>query len=464
MTQQSFVFTPLKDDAEKLKAWNDSTDQQYRKLLSSLSKTYRKDYQSLYEDRYKQLKELAEKNKIITDAAADNYLQQLVNAIVSSNPVLKQSGYRVRFSRDYWPNAYCLGEGTIIFNIGLFTKLQNESQVASVLCHELAHQHLNHVQRSIDELVTTINSDDFRDELKRIKRSDYLQGQQLKTLMKGLTFTSRKHGRNHETSADSLALEWLKNTPFNAGGAISSLALLDNIDEDKYNVMPDLANVFNFPQYPFRKEWLHQEKTLFATMATSAQKENTKERDSLKTHPDCTKRIQLLWAKAQQYSKDNKPLSPVSEETFKRLQQQFDYEIIEYCYQQNEVSRSMYHTLQMLSKYPQDVYLTANTARCLNAFYKAQKEHALSKIVDLPSPFMDEKYEKTLQFIQNVRLNDFAAFSYYLLIAVESKTPHSELMLQALILSKQHFNKTSEQQHWMEQYKKQYPNGKFTFQ
>ncbi|MGN6419008.1 MAG: M48 family metallopeptidase [Pseudobacter sp.] len=457
---QTIAYKPLADDASQLKSWDETLASEHKRLISNLPSTYKPAFKKIYEERYEGLKELTAKNRILTDSLANNYLQQMAQLIFQSNPGIPDQGYRIRFTRDDWPNAASMGEGTIIFNIGLFTKLQNESQVAFVLCHEIAHYHLKHSQRSIEHYVNTTNSDEFRAEVKKIMKSQYQQGKQAEALLKGVAFNSRRHTRENESAADSMALELLKNTPFKTEEALTCLALLDSVDTDKYNVAPPLETVFNFPQYPFQKKWVQEEQSLFNAMAASTKEEKKKERDSLKTHPDCDVRVKQLQAKVQQYSTGNKQANPLHEARFKQLQEIFDYEIIEHCYNKDEVSKSFYYTLQMLHYKPQDPYLVANTGRCLNKLYQSQKDHLLNRIVDLPSPWNEQKYNKLLQFIQKVRLNDFAAFSYYFLLPYQSANVPSEEMLVALINSKDNFNKPEEKSSLIALYNKHYPNGK----
>ena len=424
--RQPFQYKPLSNNPDQLKDWTTTLQKEHEQLLKALPSENKSDYKKIYEDRYTMLKEFAAQNRIIVDSFANNYLQQLVSAIFSANPSINASGYRIRFTRDYWPNAASLGEGTIVFNIGLFTKLKNESQAAFVICHEIAHYHLKHSQNSIDRYITTINSKEYQQELKRIVKSEYQQGRQVESLAKGIVLNSRRHSREHESSADSMALELLKNTRFRIEDALTCLALLDSADEDKYNVSPALETLFNFPDYPFQKKWIKEEQTLMGAAAAQSVNEKTKEKDSLKTHPDCAVRIKQLDPKVKAYSNPAKITNPVNEAQFKKLQQYFDYEIVEHCYRSDNVSRSFYYSLQMLQTYPDDAYLISNIGRCLNAFYQSQKDHILNRITDLPSPWTDPKYNTVLQYIQRVRLGDFAAHSYYFLQPWQSRQSLSQ--------------------------------------
>ncbi|HEX6429171.1 MAG TPA: hypothetical protein VF008_15850, partial [Niastella sp.] len=152
----------------------------------------------------------------------------------------------------------------------------------------------------------------------------------------------------------------------------------------------------------------------------------------------------------------------INEKQFRQLQFDFDYEIIDFCYRSDNVARSLYFTLQLLQVQPTNAYLITNTGRCINKLYTAQKNHTLSQVTDIPSPYNDKNYNSLLEFIQRVRLTDLGAFSYYFL-QQQSNLLTNEDFLAALIESKANFNKPEEKQQLIEIYKKQFPSGKYRF-
>jgi Zn-dependent protease with chaperone function len=462
-SQNLTYYKSPEDDAGKLKEWTDATEKRYQQDVSGISGKNKKYIEKLYTDRYRNIKKMYDEKEVVTNAEATGYLQSLFNEIAKSNPAIRNMDVRLAFLRAWWPNASSCGEGTLLFNIGLFNKLQNESQAAFVICHELAHLYLNHSNNAINNYVNTFYSDEFQKQLKKINQSEYQKNQQLESLVKPLAFGSRRHSREHEAQADSMALEWIKNTSFDVRDVTSCLALLDTVDRDKYNVEPPLSKILNFKEYPFQDKWVKDEKTLFSAMAASSEAESKKEQDSLKTHPDCSIRVSKLSARVQQYYNSNSRPFVVNEKLFKQLQSDFDYEIIDYCYRSGNISRSLYFTLQMLAFQPGQSYLIFNTGRCLNKLYTAQKNHTLGQMVDLPSPYNDKNYNTLLQFIQRVRLTDLAAFSYYFLQPYQSNLVTNEDALAALIESKDNFNKPIEKQQLIETYKRQFPSGKYHF-
>jgi Zn-dependent protease with chaperone function len=460
---QSFSdYEAIQNNEAKEKLLVDAIKNQYDKDIASVTGPHKKYIIDLYKERLEFLKLKFSFNEIITSDKATAYLGSLVNEILKNNPDLNTQSLRILFSRAPWPNAGSLGEGTILFNIGLFNRLNNESQAVFVLCHELAHYYLNHSNNNIQQYVNTIYSDDFQKQLKKIQKSEYLQGSQLDKLTMGLMFKSRRHNREFEQSADSMALELMKNTSADIREALTGLALLDSVDKDKYDTDLDLQKHFNFIGYPFQNRWLEQEDFLVINNEKE-EKEKTKIVDSLKTHPDCKVRIGRITENVNKYYKPNTSKFIVNEKEFLEFKETFDFEIIEYCYKAGHLSLCMYYALEMLHFYPDNAYLHAIIGKCFNNFYTYQKNHQLGNFVDLPNPKFENRYNMLLNFIQNLRLQDIAALSYYFLHQDANRFATNEDFLYALIISKENFNKQEEKKHWLSIYKTNFPNGKYTF-
>ena len=461
-SQSSDAGQFLKNDPVKDKSLVDAITTQYEKDVAGISGPNKKYIADLYKERFDLIKERFDENEVITSPNANNFLASLANEIFKNNQNLNPRDLRILFSRAPWPNASSMGEGTILFNIGLFCRLDNESQAVFILCHELAHYFLDHSNNNIRQYVNTIYSDEFQEKLKTIQKSQYQQGSQLDRLTKGLMFKSRRHNREFEQAADSMALELMKNTSYDLNEALSCLALLDSVDKDKYDVDIDLKKHFNFISFPFQERWLEKE-DLLMIKNENEEKERLKEEDSLKTHPDCKVRMEILREKVKKYQKDGSKKFVINEEEFLKLKNEFDFEIIEYCYLSNHVSQSLFYALEMLHVYPDHAYLHAVIGRCLNQLYIHQKKHELGKIVDLVKPAWEEKYNGLLTFIQNLRLQEIAALSYYFLFQDANKFSGSEDFVYALIMSKENFNKPEEKIQWINFYKKNFPKGKYIF-
>ncbi|HUS01665.1 MAG TPA: M48 family metallopeptidase, partial [Chitinophagaceae bacterium] len=330
---QSRVFTPAEVDAPFLNNLFTKYEKAYKNGLVSLPSENRKDFEKVYQQRWENIKEKFDKKEIYTSAPAQQYLNTLVAEVTRANPALQQSVFSAYFSRSEIPNASYIGEGIILFHLGLLQKLNNESQVAFVLCHEIAHFYLHHSENSIRKYVATINSDDVQKELRSINKSEYKKREQLEKLVKGLAFNSRRHSRDHESAADSMAIEFMRNTRFDISEALSALGILDSIDKETFDTNDYLQRVFDSKEYPFQKKWTAKEEGLLGGHALLSKDEPLA--DSLKTHPDCLVRVEALKPLINKY-RSSTSVKNIDKVKFDEMRSTAQYEIIEYAYSSND--------------------------------------------------------------------------------------------------------------------------------
>jgi len=405
-------FIPATEDLSLLTGLSTKYQRIHQEELDKLPSKNKKDFTELYNQRWDNIKEKFDKKEIYTAAAAQQYLDALVAEIVKGNPSLRGHAFNCYFSRTWIPNASYVGQGIILFNMGLFYRLNDESEIAFVLCHEIGHYLLRHQENSIDKYVTTINSGEVQAELRKIKGSEYRKNEQLQKLVKGLTFDSRRHSRDHESQADSMAVELLRHTAYDLSGAQRALALLDVIDRDTLDTGRCLPALFNARDYPFQKKWIAKEEGL---LGGHAHLKEDKLDDSLKTHPDCQTRIKLLTPMISGAKGAGNRRFVVDSLRFGSFRNTFRYEAIEYAYEADDYSRSLFYAMELLTTRPGDAYLVAQTGKIMNGLYAAQKKHTLSKVADLPAPYYPSNYNLLLQFIQNLYPENFALIGYHFL-------------------------------------------------
>jgi len=430
--------TTLTQDPQQAARQLTAIQNRYQKDIGSLSGPHKKQLADIYKERFESIREKFTENEVLTDARATAYLQAFAQAVLRANPALPAGELRVLFSRAWWPNASSMGEGTILFNIGLFHRLGSEAQAAFVLCHELAHYYLNHGNNAINKYVQTLYSEDFQKQLKQIQKTEYGKNRQLEGLAKGFAFGSRRHSREHEQQADSMALVLMKNAGYDLNEALSCLALLDAVDEEKFPAPLNLHQKFDFPAHRFKKSWTESDVLAF-TPAVDDVKAKA-EKDSLKTHPDCTKRIEKLAGPEKLFPAGGRKFI-VDEKAFRQLQTDFDFEILNYCFDAGRISRCLYLALKMTDAYPGHAAPPLMVGKCLNELYLRQKTHELGKVADLPNTGVEKEYNGLLHFIQNTRLRDLAAISYYYLQAFESTLGNHPEFSKVFAISKSNFTK-----------------------
>lgn len=412
ITQSQAVYVFQQDDTLLKKSYYEQVMKIRDNLLNSLDnkKTESKDYKDIYEQQYKEIGALIKSNRTITDAAAHKYLQAFVQKIIAANPELAALQLRVVFTRDWWANASSMGDGTIAFNAGLLVLLDNEAEMAFVLCHELAHYYLQHSNKRIKKSVETLNSEAFKTEVTRIEKEEYRAGAQMEALMKKMAFDFRRHNRESETEADQYAFRFMKNTGFDGNSIISCLQLLDKIDDSLMHKPVSLPAIFESNNYPFRQKWIQKASAIFSQMGKDDGPLTQKEKDSLKTHPDCAHRISLL--------KDSVALLPpgkkflIDEPVFRSLQKELPVEIMEYNYKAGNIDRQLYLAMIMLQEQDHVPVAVYSIARSLNDLYVAQRDHTLGTKVGKESRFYDEDYNLLLRMIDRMKLDEIASLAY----------------------------------------------------
>lgn len=407
--QLNTIYSFQQDDKVLKNSYYEQSAKKKTTFLSSLQKEHAADYKKIYEDQFKEIASLWQSDRSVTSPVEHQYLQSIVQKIITVNPELKNSDARIIFSRDHWPNAYSMGDGTIAINAGLLIFLDNEAELVFVLCHELAHYYLEHTPLAIRKYVETINSESFQKELKRISKTEFGVNKQLEELSKSFAFSSRRHSRENEAAADKLAFSFMKKTGYDCGVIKSCLELLDKVDDSLIHKPLDLQQIFNFPDYPFKKKWIQKQSSIFSQLDDSKMVDVQKERDSLKTHPDCSKRIALLRDSLSTHAGGQKFL--VDEGLFTKLKKDFFYEMTEQCYRARNLSRNLYYSLLLLQSQENNGLAVYSVARCLNTLYENQKEHKLGSTIDSENKAYREEYNLLLRMLDQLRLDEIASLS-----------------------------------------------------
>ena len=89
-------------------------------------------------------KKFAEQGLVYRDAALTGYLQQIGQSLLAPDEKLEKVTWQFFVFRNPTINAFALPNGSIYVNTGLLATLDTESQVASVLAHEIVHVRNRH--------------------------------------------------------------------------------------------------------------------------------------------------------------------------------------------------------------------------------------------------------------------------------------------------------------------------------
>jgi thiamine pyrophosphokinase len=351
-------YAPLKSEATKEATVKDSIK---TVSLEKLDQVKGRDLKEFHEERLEYILDGIKSDHYLFDDLYYDYLKATYDQIKRANGQIEHKAIEVLVGRSKIPNAYCYGNGVLVVNLGLISRMQNQDQLAFVICHELAHQFLEHVNKKVEKRIEKTNSRAYKKKLKKLKKEEYSRLDKLEQFYLDQALKSRQYSRIRELEADSMAIELLKNTDFDLNEALSALEMLDHIDEAKYKDTIAFNSHFSIGDFRFQNKWLVKRDGLEVE-----QKLEQELIDSLKTHPDCKERIIKLV--------DNFNLSPLAlndtASDFINMSQRADFEIIHQPEQEtNDLEKALSLALQK----------GASTCHVLGGFGK-RMDHSLKNL------------------------------------------------------------------------------------
>lgn len=180
------------------------------------------DEQAVGDDYMRQIRAIA---PIINDAEINDYIQHLGFKLVENNPSAQDRRFLFFVLRDTTINAFALPGGYIGIHTGLITKSDTESELASVLGHEIAHVTQRHLARRLElqNQLTIPTLAAFAAAI--LIASQAKSGQTGVGALAGAQGLAQQalinHTRSNEAEADRIGIATLYRAGFDTQGAIS---------------------------------------------------------------------------------------------------------------------------------------------------------------------------------------------------------------------------------------------------
>ncbi len=450
-------YKRLTGDFQAQNAALEGINSRYKTILQNLPTDYKDEYKALYKDMQAEKIKHVKNEAYIFNDTIQKYFAEILAEIKRGNPSIPVASIPFYVSRDFSPNAATSLDGSITFNMALVASCKNESQVAFVICHELAHHQLKHPHKSVKKMFDMLYSKRGQDKLKEIAKSEYNTYEQAEAYLKTAVYDNRRHGRDYEEQADSLAVKYLLNTRYNPKESAACLLMLDQIDSLIYTPNFDLTSVFSTPQYKFKKSWIEEEETMFSSGKRVFEGEFNK--DSLKTHPSCVKRAAL----AINYCKNLATLSninnPQSDALFDGLRSKAEYETLIAAYDSDNIDYCLFQTLKSLQNHPNNIFLIALVGQCLNTVYEGQKTHTLSKLVAIPTKTQSKGYLPFLRFLNSMSLGEIASVNYQYLSKQDKNLLTDAFFLYNILVAAKNAGQQADFKLYKSMYLKSFKNG-----
>ncbi|CAL2092306.1 M48 family metalloprotease [Tenacibaculum sp. 190524A05c] len=381
-------------------------EQNYDSQVDLLKGKYRSKIKKEYKKRRELIRETFLDSTFVFDNTYKNFVSSIIKEVKTKNPSLDQREDLVFINRHLDPNAACFGNHTFMFNLGLFHFLESEDEFAFIVCHELAHQYLDHVNGSVRKRVEKLNSKEYRRKIRDARLTIYGRNKAGMKLLKELSYGFLKKSRSKEYEADSLGLVFFKKTKYNAAAASKSLGRLKRFDDGIFNTKIKVDSILNFDGFKFRKYWLEEEETMF-DIEEKADDLQWWDKDSIKTHPDIENRVKKIESKITQ--KEVK--STVSFEEIKAYATKDQINSLIYF---NQLDLVFYLLLEKIQKGNSSDFILTKLAETLQKIYTTKVDHVFGKRIPQSSPFAKEKnLNKIRTLLHNLEVRDVRKIGYH---------------------------------------------------
>jgi hypothetical protein len=332
----------------------------------------------------------------------DSYLGKIIEVIRSKNPILEKVEIRPFFCYDESINASMAFYGTMRVHLGLFDIIENESQLAMVIAHEISHYTRQHSIKSFGRHFEIVKSDENKQEFREAKREGIDRVDRVEEYFKTRALISKKHSREHESEADSFGLELLKNTPYALDEAITGISCLKKGDTEFFNMDILLRDAFHNSDIPFNQAWLKKPNSIAEKLKYKLSPEL---KDSLSSHPGAEIRYEKL--KAELAANAEADIVEVSFETFEKMKKDFRREIVNYLVYDKQYAMAMYYILKYKSETLADQEILRRMVDVLDKMKNALDSHTLGKYVPTRNPNFPPQFNNLLIFIDQLNVDDF---------------------------------------------------------
>lgn len=268
---------------------------------------------------------LLKSGKVLFNDSISQYVQRVASKILKDDPEL-QKELRFYVVKSPYVNAFTTDNGIIFINIGLMAQLENEAQLAFILCHEIAHYVEGHsMEGFLQDVEIDQGSGDFNSmsmDQKLLSKSNFSKLQELE--------------------ADELGFKRFEKSGYSPKAADDVFFVL------KFAHLP-------FDEIPFESSYLGNDyydvpaSTMLETLDPIEFSDD--EDDTYSTHPNVGTRMGKLKRFIDSAPKDGKDFI-VSENRFKHLQKIARYEMTRLFIINGRYSDALYNTFLLEKKYP----------------------------------------------------------------------------------------------------------------
>jgi Zn-dependent protease with chaperone function len=295
---------------------------------------------------------------ILYGTELNEYLEKIMDVILKDYPDLRKK-MRIYVYKSAVVNAMAFDDYIIVVNTGLIAQVQNESELAFILSHEMVHIVNRHIEKQ-------------NEKQKRSKKEK--REQTTNDVYKDLFMAYHYRSREHEFEADKEGFE-----KFYRNSGYSIYAVDGVFDVLQYSYLP-------FDEIEYKKSFLESPLYTFPKSYFLLNLSPIRSRedyiDTLSTHPSISKRRVSINNIVSKTQGDEGALFIQSEQLFYKIRDIARYETIVKLVTIHNYGEAFYNTYIMLEQYPESEPLNRLLIASLYGISKHKGNDNFSDVVE----------------------------------------------------------------------------------
>jgi len=353
-------YTPRNKYAHNSTELIKTLEKQHKATRNSIESSKKVRINNLYKKRTEALIRVVKNEGFIKDDTLNQVLYSVLENINRENNI-NNSIKTILLSRSPDVNAYCVGEGTVILNVGLLARIENESQLGFVLSHEMAHYELEHSKNRTLKYFESNQTKTAQSSFKSLLEGDI--NPEEATELRDWVNNWGRYSRSSEIEADSLGYLLFTATNYHSDAPFEILNMLDSALYPTRPLGDRLFQDLDFKNYPFKKKWLQRRLGIYSLKPSSLVFND----DSLLTHPDMHNRVaKLTNYHSESAGSENIQSLDLMDLAIKMAQ----FETVESAFFSRRYDIGLHEALQLKSIYPANRYLTSVIGKILINLYE----------------------------------------------------------------------------------------------
>jgi Zn-dependent protease with chaperone function len=338
------------------------------------------------------------------DQRISNKISKILEALRQNNPSIP-ANLQILLSKSPEVNAFCLHNGSIILNIGLFEMIENEDQLASIICHELGHYLLDHIFKIQLTVLKKELSEDYKKKIKQIKKQKYNRSLNAFNLYREELYLKGEQSKIHEYEADSIGYVLFKNSKYNKFDFLKMLHYLDHVGRKTEKQIPldFYPKIFNLPKLAFKNDWMTLEEFNDYDYSFIIRKMS---KDSIESHPKVTFRIEKLKKIFPELNSiDSKIVA--TDSLLLDFKSIAEHEQILNLYEDKAYGQAAYQCLWYIYQGKDTAFYKNWLGKCLVLMARAKDNYILNQHLEHISPKEHSaSYKQFLSFMWNLNLEE----------------------------------------------------------